>query len=673
MSTYPVVGFQEVRSRRPLVVVRWMEIRVKAHTRSFGLTRRVMVLCLVCAVALSAALVTMLAAVASLDREVRSARSSQAAVITAGQLQTSVLSMESAERGFVITHDPRFVMAWQQARAAIAPQSVRLEMLVAEDAQQQARVRHLNQQIATFTADMSGPAGAGGSPGSPDAVQLLDSQQRVDAIHAEFAQFTTREMRDAARQAASADADTAWAWATAGVTLAGSVLVVVMFAAFVNRGIVRPVAAAAGMADQLAAGALSTRMPEDGPHEIGVLQRSFNAMATSLEAHRDNLHRLVAEQGALRRIATLVARASPSDAVFGAVTEEVGQLLGADMTLLLRYEPDKEAVVVAGWSQYAVPIVVGTRTALPPDGAAMHVYTSQRSWWTRVGEGTSVPDPFLARHGIRISVGAPIVMQGSLWGALIVMAASEEQLRPQDAARTADFTDLVGLAVANLQARADLTAASVRIVEASDQARRRLERDLHDGTQQRLLALLLDLRRIHALTPVEPTGLADDLAEVTDDLADAINELREVSHGIHPVILTERGLEPALKALARRSPVPAELHVDLPFRLPPNIETSAYHVVAEALTNTAKHAHASYVRIDATADEQTLRLRIGDDGVGGADPSVSSGIRGIGDRVTALGGSSRLASPPGHGTTLWFTIPLGPTPSAETSTPPVAA
>ncbi|MFC4046592.1 CHASE3 domain-containing protein [Dactylosporangium siamense] len=637
--------------------------------------------------ALSTALVTMLVAVARLDREVRSARSSQAALISAGHLQASVLSMESAERGFVITHDPRFMATWQQARAAIPLQSVQLQMLVSEDAQQHARVQHLNDQITTYVADMSKStvAGAAGHILVPDATQLLNSQQRLDAIHTEFAQFTTREMSEAARQAASADEDTAWAWGVAGLTLAGSLLVMAVYAALMNRGIARPVVAAAGMADELAAGALSTRMPESGPHEIGVLQRSFNAMARSLEAYRDDLQRLVAEQSALRRIATLVARASPPDTVFGAVTEEVGQLLRADVAMLLRYEPDKEAVIVAGWSEHGVPFVAGTRTALPPDGAAMHVYASQRPWWTRVGEGTTVPDPFLTRYGITVSIGAPIVMQGNLWGALIVMAASEEQLRPDDAARTADFTDLVGVAIANLQARADLTAASVRIVEASDQARRKLERDLHDGTQQRLLALLLDLRRIHALAsapPPEPADeladeladerasaqppvLTEELAEITDELADAINDLREFSHGVHPVILTERGLESALKTLTRRSPVPTELHIHLPSRLPPNIETSAYHVVAEAITNTAKHAHATRVRIDATADEQTLQLRIEDDGVGGADPSGSSGLRGLGDRVTALGGSSRLASPPGHGTTLWFTIPLNHTPAPE--------
>ncbi len=656
-------------SRRPLAVQRWMEFSVKAHPRGSGhrpagskffgagLTRRVTMLCLVCAVAMSAALVTMLVAVARLDREVHSARSSQAALITAGQLQASVLSMESAERGFVITHDPRFMVSWQHARAAIPPQSAQLEGLVAEDAQQQARVRHLNQLIATYTADMTRPAGGRVTP--PDDVQLLDSQLRLDQIHAEFAQFTTTETHDAARQAAGADADTAWAWAIAGITLAGSVLVVAMFAVLMNRGIVRPVAAAAGMADRLAGGALSTRMPENGPHEIGVLQRSFNAMATSLETHRDDLNRLVAEQSALRRIATLVARASPPDMVFGAGTDEVGQLLRADITMLLRYEPDKEVTVVAGWSAHGVPFVAGTRTALPPHGAAMHVYASHRPWWTRVGDGTNVADPFLTRYGIRVSVGAPIVVQGNLWGALIAMASSEERLCPDDAARTADFTDLIGVAVGNLQARADLAAASVRIVEASDQARRKLERDLHDGTQQRLLALLLDLRRVHALLPPEPPEPAGELAAITDELAEAINDLREFSHGIHPVILTERGLESALKTLTRRSPVPTELHIHLPARLPPHIETSAYHVIAEALTNTAKHAHASYVRVDATADDRTLRLRIEDDGVGGADPGASSGIRGLGDRVTALGGSSRLASPPGHGTTLWFTIPLG--------------
>ncbi|MET7423028.1 CHASE3 domain-containing protein [Dactylosporangium sp. NPDC005555] len=647
---------------------------MKVHARGFGrrpawpglfgagLNRRVLVLCLVCTMALSPTLVTMLAAVSRLDREVRSARSSQAALIIAGQLQTSVLSMESAERGFIITHEPRYMVSWQQARAAIPAQTAQLEGHIAEDPQQQERVRLLNHQISTYVAEQPGPgvAGAGSHGPLPDPVQLLDSQQRLDAIRAEFAQFTAVELSDATRQAAHADTDTAWARAVAGAGLAGSVLFGVMFAAFMNRGIVRPLAGAARMADQLAGGALSTRMPENGPHEIGLLQRSFNAMAMSLESHRDDLNRLVAEQSALRRIATLVARASPPGVVFGAVTEEIGKLLRADTTMLLRYESDGAATVVGAWSEHDIPIVAGTRTALPANGAAMHVYTRQQPWWTRVGDGTAVPDPFLSQYGIRVSVGAPIVVQDSLWGVLIVMAASEEQLRQDDADRTADFTELVGVAVANMQARADLTTASVRIVEASDQARRRVERDLHDGTQQRLLALLLDLRRIQARAPAEPGELAGDLTTAIADLSGAISDLRELSHGIHPAILTQRGLASALRTLARRSPVPAELHIQLPYRLPPNIETSAYYIVAEALTNAAKHAHAAHLHVDTTADDHTLRLCIKDDGVGGANPNSGSGLRGLSDRVTALGGSSRLASPAGQGTTLWFTIPLDP-------------
>ncbi|GAA1567782.1 hypothetical protein GCM10009827_106880 [Dactylosporangium maewongense] len=625
-----------------------------------GLTRQVVGLCTVFAVALSAILAVMLTAVAKLDQEVRSARSSQAALISAGQLQSSVLAVASAERGYIITHDPRFMQSWEQARTAIPQQTTQLAGSVLGDPRQQARVQLLNQEITAYMSEESAPVVVGVHPGGPasDPVHLVDSQQRLDEIHTGFAQFHAIELRAAARQAAGADVATVWARAVAGAGLAGSVLVMLMFATLVNRGIVRPVRAAAGMADQLAGGALSTRMPEDGPHEIGSLQRSFNTMATSLESHRDDLNRFVAEQRALRRIATLVARASPPQTVFSAVTDEVRELLGADLTMLLRYELDGAATVVAACSPHDIPVAVGTRTILPPHGAAVHVYTEQRPCWTRVGEGTCVADPFLSQYGIKVSVGAPIVVQGNLWGVLIVMASSDEQLSPDDAPRTAAFTDLAGLAVANLQARADLAAASVRIVEASDQARRKVERDLHDGTQQRLLALLLGLRQLQARTTAEPPGLADELATINADLAGTLDELRELSHGIHPAILTERGLESALKTLTRRSPVPAELHIHLPSRLPPNIETGAYYIIAEAFTNTAKHASASYVCVTVTADAHTLRLRIEDDGVGGADPSAGSGIRGLDDRVTALGGSSRLTSPPGQGTTLRFTIPL---------------
>ncbi|MET7423695.1 CHASE3 domain-containing protein [Dactylosporangium sp. NPDC005555] len=646
--------------------------RRPARTAFFGagLTHQVIVMCLAFTATLIAVLVVMMAMTANLDERVRSARGAQQALSDAGRLEGSLLAVESSERGFIITRDQRFMQSWERARAAIPQQAAQLAVSSAGNPSLRVLVQHLNGQIAAYLNEDSVPSMraylAGGA--GPDDARLLDTQSRLDAIHAGFAQFSTMQTRDAARQAAAEHADIVWARAVAVTGLTGSIVVVVSFAVFVNRRIVRPVRAAAGTADDLASRTLSARMPEDGPGEVGVLQRSFNAMAVSLEDQHHRLGRLVSEQSALRRIATLVACGTPPDAVFTAIAEEVGWLLRAEATMLLRFEPDGLATVVAAWGRGDPPAVIGTRTALHPHGVAAHVYAEQRPWLAAVGDGTPLTDPFLTEHRITTSVGAPIMVQGISWGALVVLARDKEHLRTEDVARTADFTDLAGVAVANLQARCDLAAASVRIADVGDEARRRIERDLHDGTQQRLLALLLDLRRIQKQAS---TGLADvpaELATTSADLACALDELRELSHGIHPAILTERGLGAALRTLARRSSVPTELDIRLQGRLPASIETNAYYIIAEAVTNAVKHANASYIRIVVVSDEHTLRICVEDDGVGGAEPSAGSGIRGLSDRIAALGGSSRLISLPGHGTTLQGTIPLPERPAPQTRT-----
>ncbi|WP_433221372.1 HAMP domain-containing protein [Dactylosporangium sp. CS-047395] len=604
-----------------------------------GFTRQVAILSLVFVVLVSTVLVTMLDAVARLDQQVRSARASQAALIGAGQLQSSVLELASSERGFTITHDPRFISSWQQARAAIPKQMAQLAELVSGDpAAEQARVRDLNQDIATYLTAM--PVLDPGSNAPPlTSAALLSDQARLDAIHTQFAELVVVEVADAARQTAAANGDTVWARSVAAAGLAGSVLAVLTFAAYVQRRIVRPVRAVAGLADQLAGGDLSTRMPDHGPHEIGQLQRSFNAMAVSLERHRTDVGRLLAEQHALRRVATLVARTSPPDVVFSAVTEEVGRLLHADTTMLVRCEPECAetggvGTVVAAWSEHEPPVPIGTRLPIPQAGAPA--------------------DPASAR----LIAAAAVAVQAKPWGVLLALGADD---RPRPAAdRATDFADLAGLAISDIQSRADLANASIRIVEASDQGRRRVERDLHDGTQQRLLALLLNVRRLEEnLAPGRP-DVAGDLAAIHTELAGAIDELRKLSHGIHPAILTERGLGPALKTLARRAPLPVELKFNLPRRLPERVETSAYYVAAEALTNATKHAQATHVRVEATIEDRSLSLRIRDDGIGGADPTTGSGIRGLIDRVTALGGSIQVNSPANHGTRLIVTIPVDP-------------
>jgi signal transduction histidine kinase len=222
------------------------------------------------------------------------------------------------------------------------------------------------------------------------------------------------------------------------------------------------------------------------------------------------------------------------------------------------------------------------------------------------------------------------------------------------------FTELVGTAIANADSRAQLTASRARIVAAADDARRRVERDLHDGTQQRLVSLSLGLRLARSTVPADLPGLQTQIGRVADELDEASAELREISHGIHPAILSEGGLRPALRTLARRSVIPVELDVRTDARFRDPIEVAAYYVVSEALTNTTKHARASCAHVAVDQRAGVLHLSIRDDGVGGADPARGSGLTGLRDRVEALGGSIEVSSRPGDGTLIVVDLPLQP-------------
>jgi signal transduction histidine kinase len=242
------------------------------------------------------------------------------------------------------------------------------------------------------------------------------------------------------------------------------------------------------------------------------------------------------------------------------------------------------------------------------------------------------------------------------------MSVSSKQAEPLPAdteSRIADFAELVATAVANAEARTALTASRARVVAAADETRRRIERDLHDGIQQRLVSLGLELRAAQATLPPQLGELEEVLSRIAEGLASAFDELREISHGIHPAILSEGGLEPALKALCRRSAVPVELGLQTERRLPEPVEVAAYYVVSEALTNAAKHAQASVVQVELETPDSVMQLAIRDDGVGGAELGKGSGLVGLSDRIEALGGRLELESPAGHGTTLLIEVPLG--------------
>jgi signal transduction histidine kinase len=368
------------------------------------------------------------------------------------------------------------------------------------------------------------------------------------------------------------------------------------------------------------------------------------------------------EQAALRRVAVLVARAAPPQEVFAAVTEEVRRLLDGSDTDLMRYEPDGAVTILATSSSAdtALPAArVGTRASLGGRNVITLVFQTGQPARIDDYSGASGPVADIVRGwGLRSAVGAPISVAGRLWG-VILAGSTRDPLPPATEARLAGFTELVATAIANAEAQAALAASRARVVATADATRRRIERDLHDGAQQRLVSLALQLRAAQSAAPPEARELAKQLDDVAAGLVSALEELREIARGIHPAILAEGGLRPALRALARRCAVPVRLDVQAEGRLPEPIEIAAYYAVSEALTNTAKHAHASAAEVEVSAGEGALHIRVHDDGRGGARFGQGSGLAGLKDRVEALGGRIWLHGPPGAGTTVQITLPLG--------------
>ncbi|MDT5161782.1 MAG: hypothetical protein QOC90_2092 [Mycobacterium sp.] len=357
-----------------------------------------------------------------------------------------------------------------------------------------------------------------------------------------------------------------------------------------------------------------------------------NSLAGVARARAAEAERSAERQAALRRVATAVAQGIPPQDVFSTVTTELAHALRVTHSALFRYEPDGSAVLVAVHDKSSVqPMSVGENFSLSGDDVAARVLREGRV--------------------------APIVVDGQEWGVAVVSSSVAQPFPADTEARLMDFAELVAMAIANAQARSDLNASRARIVTAADDARRRLERDLHDGAQQRLVSLALKARMTEVSLPAGQDAVREQLAEIVHGLGDASEELRAISRGIHPAILSKGGLGPALRSLACRSAVPVDLDVDVEGRLPDRVEVAAYYVVAEALTNTARHAHAAEVKVRVKAADGQLDLTISDDGAGGADPANGSGLIGLVDRVEAVGGHLSVSSPAGAGTSLAATIP----------------
>jgi signal transduction histidine kinase len=368
---------------------------------------------------------------------------------------------------------------------------------------------------------------------------------------------------------------------------------------------------------------------------------------------------LAEEHAALRRVATLVAAESPPRRVFQQVTEEVGRLLSLPGAAIVQYDGPRRGAVVGAWSEDGrMPVPVGARLDLDGDTVVARVLqsgTAQRIEQYDPAEGRLATT--LREAGYRAAVAAPVTVGGRLWGALVAGTGADPVLPKGLEQRLCDFADLVGQALANADARERLADSRAELVEVGDAERRRLERNLHDGAQQRLVSVALRLGMARSKLEEDPPAARETLSAAQDDLTRGLEELREIARGLHPVLLTERGLGAALDALLSRTTVPVEIEELPPERLAAPVEAAAYYVVAEAITNVAKYARASHATVAVRRSNGTATVTVSDDGVGGADPARGSGLRGLAARVEALNGRLEIDSPPQGGTRVTAEIP----------------
>jgi signal transduction histidine kinase len=397
-------------------------------------------------------------------------------------------------------------------------------------------------------------------------------------------------------------------------------------------------------------------LPPDTESRLGEFTELMAIAIANAEARAEVL-RLADEQAALRRVATLVAEDAPPTAVFEAVTFATLALMGADSASLLRYEPDETATFLAERNTVGKPVPVGTRVTLEGESVTARVRATQRS--CRINDLREAQGAIAAlahERGLRAAVGAPIMVEGRLWG-VIVATWSRPDPPPQEAeARINQFAQLVATAMANADSRDQLTASRARLVTEADDARRRVVRDLHDGAQQRLLQTIVTLKL--AQRALEPSNeKADELiAEALVHAQQGNTELRELAHGILPAVLIQGGLRGGVRSIVSRLDLPVA--IDVPSeRFSAEVEASAYFVVAEALTNVVKHAGAEHAEVRAWTEDGMLWVEVRDDGVGAADPR-GHGLVGLGDRVIAIGGQFVVQSPEGGGTLLAAKLPV---------------
>jgi signal transduction histidine kinase len=410
----------------------------------------------------------------------------------------------------------------------------------------------------------------------------------------------------------------------------------------------------------------ASRRTQNDPFPPGAEERlgDFAALVAqaiaNAEARRD-VAALAEEQAALRRVAMLVAGGRPQAEVLEAVSHEANRIFEAEAVLVVRWEGvHDEVVIVDGSIEDGSSLSAGSLYHPAPDSATITVLETGSS--IRVVERSP-------EFGERSAISAPVIVDGRLLGALTALRSTEDPFPPAAEIRLRSFADLAAQSIANVRAREEMRASRARIVRAADEARAKLERNLHDGAQQRLVAVLISLRMATAKLSTAPEEARDLMLAATAELEHAFDELRELARGIHPSVLTERGLGPALELLAERAPLRVAVAHELDERLPAPVEAAAYFVVAESLTNIAKHAQASAVEVRVSRADAIARVEVVDDGIGGADAAQGSGLRGLADRVEALDGRLHIVSPPNEGTRIWAEIPVMATLLAEERRP----
>jgi signal transduction histidine kinase/CHASE3 domain sensor protein len=654
-----------------------------------GIAQRMLFASVALALVVGAVFAILLVPIQGARNAERSALHSQDVLIAAHGLEQRVLDLETGQRGFILTRQPRFLMPWQQAREELPQQERALLELVRGDSAQEGRVREIVRAVRSYIDDYSLPlvnAASRADPSARTVAATAEGEARTRVIRADFAQLLQAERRTSAASARASASAAHRAYAGVVVGIGASIALVALYAGYLTRAIVGPIQRAATLAGRVAGGDLTARLPETGVGEVGALQRAFNIMAASLERDRDELtalakrahlradearaharkaeeaeaseRRLADEQTALRRVATLVAQGLPTQEIFEAVTREVGLLCDADFARMERFGPDDAVTAIAAWARDdRAKLAVGSRFAL--EGASIAAQVRETGRPARVDSFVGATGPIAReaqRVGIRASVGCPITVDGRLWGVIAASTTRGEPFPADTESRIADFTQLVATAISNADARADLVASRERLLTAGDEARRHVVRDLHDGAQQRFVHAILTLElALGALETDEESGRML-VAEALEHAKAANEELRELAHGVLPEVLIRGGLAAGVEAIVSRLRVPVDVSVPAD-RFPSQIEASAYFVVAEALTNVAKHSDARHANVAARLDNGNLRIDICDDGAGGARPD-GSGLLGVRDRVVTLGGQLEVDSPPGGGTRIAVTLPL---------------